>query len=115
MKHIIILLSFFLWKTVVALSPSDIIPTDSPQVVTADTDWFEGLTVLFTYARDSIFALLALVAIWVFLFIGARLVIARWNPEEFKKALNMFIYAAVGLFVVTVAYAAVRMVAWLNF
>jgi len=38
---------------------------------------------------------MALLAIGMFLFIGGRLVVARWNPEEFKKALQSFIYAAV--------------------
>lgn len=110
MKYIAIILSFFVWKTVFALSKDEIIPKSSSDVMVD-----ASLTWVFTYARDSIFALLALIAIWVFLFIGAKLVIARGNPEEFKKALNMFIYAIVGLFVVSVAYAAVRMVAWLNF
>jgi hypothetical protein len=41
-------------------------------------------------------------------------VVARGNPEEFKKALMSFVYAAVGLFVVAFAWALVRLVAGIN-
>lgn len=110
MRYILLTLSFSFIHSTYASLKDDIVP-GWVSITSQDA----SLTSIFTYVRDSIFSLLALVAIWVFLFIGAKLVVARWNPEEFKKALKMFIYAIVGLFVITVAYAAVRMVAWLNF
>jgi len=69
---------------------------------------------LFAYVRNSLFSLLMLIAIAVFVYIGFKLITARGNPEEFKKALNTFIYAVVGIFIVSFAFAAVRLVAGLN-
>jgi len=79
---------------------------------TATWEWL--LDGILLFVRDSIFGLLALVAIAVFLYIWAKLVVARGNPEEFKKALQSFIYAVVGLFVVAFAFALVRLVAGIN-
>lgn len=94
-----------------------IIPNSSNNVLSAGTSSETGesfLDALFMFARDSIFWLLAVIAIGMFLFIWWRLVIARWNPEEFKKALKSFIYAAIGIFVVAAAWAMVRLIAWLD-
>lgn len=66
------------------------------------------------WIRDSIDLLLPITAIGVFLFVGIRLGVARWNPEEFKKAWMQFIYAIVGIFVVSFAWAAVKLVAGIN-
>lgn len=66
------------------------------------------------FVRDSIFALLAVAAIAMFLFIWGRLLMARGNTEEFKKALNSFIYAAIGIFVVAAAWWIVRLIAGIN-
>lgn len=66
------------------------------------------------WIRDSIDALLPLVAIGVFLFVGIRLGLARWNPEEFKKSWIQFIYAVVGIFVVSAAWAAVKLIQGIN-
>lgn len=77
----------------------------------------EGLSLLdyiLGFFRDSIFALMALIAIGMFLFIGWRLVMARGNPEEFKKAMLSFVYAAVGIFVVAAAWAIVKLVAGID-
>jgi hypothetical protein len=46
----------------------------------------------------------------MFIFIWGKLIIARWNPEEFKKALVSFVYAIVGIFVVSIAWAVVRLI-----
>ena len=69
---------------------------------------------IFSYIRDSIFGLMGLIAIGVFLYIGFKLISARWNPEEFKKALNTFIYAVIGIFIVSFAFAAVRLIAGID-
>ena len=62
------------------------------------------------FVKDSIFDILGLIAIWMFLIIGMRLVIARGNPEEFKKALLSAVYAVVWIAVVALAYAVVVLV-----
>jgi len=90
-----------------------IIPGSSNDVLTASTAGETGtnfLDQILGFVRDSIFTLLVLIAIGMFLFIGWRLIVARWNPEEFKKALKSFVYAIVGIFVVSVAWAIVRLV-----
>ena len=66
------------------------------------------------FIRDGIFELLFIFALFIFLYIAMKLIIARGNPEEFKKALQSFIYAAVGLFIIAFAWALVRLVAGIN-
>ena len=91
-----------------------IIPANGSQVLTS-TESGEGvLDALLTFARDGIFALMALLAIGMFLFIGGRLLMARGNPEQFKKAMLSFVYAAIGIFIVAAAWALVRLVAGIN-
>ena len=89
----------------------DIIPR--PEDITVEwTDWLNGI---FKFFRESIFNLLALITIGVFLYIWARLVVARWNPEELKKTWTSFIYAIVGIVLVSLSWAIVKLVAWLDF
>ena len=57
---------------------------------------------------------MAVIAIGMFLFIGGRLVVARWNPEEMSKAIKSFIYAAVWIFLVAFAWALVKIIAGLQ-
>ncbi|PID86458.1 hypothetical protein CSB08_00560 [Candidatus Gracilibacteria bacterium] len=64
---------------------------------------------LLKYIKNSLSYLLAVISIGVFLFIGGRLVVARGNPEEFKKALTHFIYAIVGIFVITASWLIVKL------
>ena len=94
---------------------TDILPIATGSwVLSGVTDSEDILDAVLRYVRDSIFGLMALIAIAVFLYIGFKLISARWNPEEFKKALNTLIYAVIGIFVVSFAWAAVRLVAGLN-
>ncbi|MDA9129317.1 pilin [Candidatus Gracilibacteria bacterium] len=69
---------------------------------------------ILAFIRDGIFELLFAFALIVFLYIGFKLIIARGNPEEFKKTLNSFVYAVLGLFIIAFAWAAVRLVAGLS-
>lgn len=66
------------------------------------------------FFRDSIFQLLLLISIWVFLWIWIRLATARWNPEELKKAFTSLVYAVVWLFIVSAAWAMVKLVSGLS-
>lgn len=93
---------------------SAIIPGGSSQVFTSTESWEWLLDALLVFARDGIFALMAVIAIGMFLFIGGRLIMARGNPEQFKKALMSFVYAAIGIFVVAAAWAIVKLVAGIN-
>lgn len=80
----------------------------------SDLEELSLLDYILGFFRDSIFALMALIAIGMFLFIGWRLVMARGNPEEFKKAMLSFVYAAIGIFVVAAAWAMVKLVAGID-
>ncbi len=90
-----------------------LIPDDG-WAVTSVWDWESLLDGVFAFMRDGIFGLLFILALCVFLYIAFRLIIARGNPEEFKKALNSFVYAALGLFIIAFAWAMVRLVAGLS-
>lgn len=62
------------------------------------------------YIKEVIVGLVPLIAIGTFLFIGARLFIAKWNPEEFKKALMHLVYVVIGLFFVVAAWAIISII-----
>lgn len=119
MKYIAYMMSVFSFGLVYA---SALTSEELKAWLTPDTSWTVGtvaeweslLDGVFAFARDGIFGLLFLLALCVFLYIAVRLIMAKGNPEEFKKALNSFIYAAMGLFIVAFAWAAVRLVAGLS-
>lgn len=123
MKKIIFIIFLYLFNTSnIVLAElwnieDDIIPDNNEENILIDkNEWWEELVFsLLEYWKDSIFGLLAIIAITVFIFIWARLVIARWNPEEFKKALMNFVYAIVWLAIVAISWAAVKLVSSINF
>lgn len=89
----------------------------SPDISTSVTWAASGeqfLDQIFGFVRDGLFGVLSIIVLFVFLYIAVKLIIARGNPEEFKKALNSFIYAAVGIFLVAFAWVLVRLVAGLS-
>lgn len=111
----ITMFSFVQAALVYADLQQDILPVATGSwVLSGVSEGEDILDAVLRYVRDSIFGLMALIAIGVFLYIGFKLISARWNPEEFKKALNTLIYAVIGIFVVSFAWAAVRLVAGLN-
>lgn len=58
------------------------------------------MTVL-TEFKNIIFGLLATISIWVFIYLGYKLVIAnKWKPDEFK-AMMWLVYAIVWLAIVS--------------
>lgn len=69
---------------------------------------------IFNYFQNSISWLIMIIAIWVFLYIWIKIIVAKWNPEEFKKHMLQFVYAAIWLFLVSASWAIVKLVAWLN-
>lgn len=80
-----------------------------------DWDWEDQADQISSWVVESIEWLLPLVAIGVFLFVGIKLAIAKWNPEEFKKAWMQFVYAIVGIFAVSFAWVTVKLVSGLSF
>jgi uncharacterized membrane protein YqgA involved in biofilm formation len=116
--YICILVVFSDVYTTFADLRDSIIPTQNPGVLSGGTSTQGGTSLLdaiLAYIRDSLFGLMALVAIGVFLWIGGRFLVARGNPEEFKKAWLQFLYAVIGIFIVAFAWAAIRLVVGLNF
>jgi hypothetical protein len=89
-------------------------PRNTEDVIRA-TQWNEeAIDGTLWFVRDTIFDFLLLIAVGVFLYLWGRLIIARWNPEEFKKALLWLVQAWIGLFVVAAAYAIVTFIAWID-
>jgi len=123
-NYIYILLALFsnisIYKVyaIESLSSSDLqekmTPEGTERVVRATWTDEEAIDWILGFFRDSIFDLLLLIAVWVFLFIWWRLLIARWNPEELKKAFISLVHAGIGLFVVAAAYAIVTFIAWID-
>lgn len=92
----------------------DITPPTAGVIGNSASSGWSYLDAILFFARDTIFNLMAVIAIGMFLFVGWKLIVARWNPEEFKKALQSFIYIVVGIFVVSFAWAAVKLIAGLD-
>jgi len=91
-----------------ALSQTDIAPWWDTAIGVTSVDG------LFTFAKDTIFSLLWVVVVGVFIFMWIRLLIARWKPEEFKATLQHIVYAVVWLFIISIAYLAVQLVSSLS-
>lgn len=69
---------------------------------------------ILNFVQESIFGLLAVISIWVFLYIGLMFVKADWNPEEMKKAFISLMHVIIGLFIVAVSWVVVKMVSGIN-
>ena len=81
----------------------------------ADWSWEIRIWLMTWYFKTAMFSLFYVIAVWVFIFLWVKLVMARWNAEEFKKALMWFVYAVVGIVLVPMAYVLVSFVSWINF
>ena len=93
-----------------------------PEVVsvgwTVNTDvewWTDILRSILEFAQDSIFSLLAVIAIWAFIYIGFMFVKADGNPEEMKKAFMSLVHVIMWLFFVSISWVVVKMVSGINF
>ena len=96
---------------------SDIIPEVSSIAWEVDTSvdwWFNLLDSIFIFAKDSIFGLLAVISVWLFIYIWFKLMKADGNPEELKKAFMNLVHIIIGLFLIAVSYALVKIVAGIN-
>lgn len=90
-------------------------PGTDGNIIENEIEWFSILASILNWFKDTLSSILYVIWIWVFIFIWIRLATARWNPEEFKKAINQFIYAVLWIFVVTIAWASVKLVSWVWF
>jgi hypothetical protein len=77
--------------------------------------WEDQVDEVSSWIIDSLETLLPITAVWVFLFVGIKLAMARWNPEEFKKAWMQFMYAVIGIFIMSFAWVTVKIVLGLSF
>jgi len=77
-------------------------------------NWFDMLAYISVWLKDSLTSFLVVIAIWVFLFIWIKLAMARWNSEEFHKAIKQLVYAVIWIFIVWFAWWAVVLISWLN-
>jgi hypothetical protein len=76
--------------------------------------WIITLWFLFAWLKSKIMGVVGVLAIWVFIFIGIKFVMARWNPEEFKKTWMYFIYAVIWIFAIFMAWWLVKLISSLS-
>jgi len=95
-----------------AIDKKDIIPEINN--ISTDKEIIDIIDI-FTFAKESIFWLLALIAITVFIVLWTKLIMAKWNAEELKKVLMQFVYSVIWLSIVAISWAAVKLVSSLNF
>ncbi len=85
------------------------------KVISNSEAWKDSLTSLLLYWKNTIFDLLALIAVWVFLYIWYKIIMAKWKPEEFKKAFMHLVYAIVWIVIISLAWVIIVFVAGLKF
>jgi len=95
-------------KTLLWLSWDDTI------VLINEEDGFWLLVRILKWFKDELFSLISLLAVAVFIFIGARLLMSKWNPEEFKKAMMHFVYATIWIFIIFMSWWLVKIVSTLS-
>ncbi len=80
----------------------------------ANTNWKKSINSLFVYWKETIFWVLALIVIWVFLYLWFKIIMARWKPEELKKAFLMLIYTIIWLLIVSLSWVLVAFITGLK-
>lgn len=78
-------------------------------------DGFSSLTNILVWFKNELTAILSILVIGVFIFIGIRIVSSRWNPEEFKNAMMHFVYTIIWIFLFFIAWWAVKLISSLSF
>ncbi len=114
---VILVLFFSLWVDAAWFDASHIIPTTDSWTI-SDVEFAKDtnlLDKLLDFVKESIFGILALVAIWMFLYVWFSLVKAQWNPEELKKAFMTLIHVIIGLFIVAISWAVITMASSVTF
>jgi hypothetical protein len=111
------LLFIFLWIILSFYAKASLKDSMLPNgnTVWVDDDWTHALNQVFIYVKNFLFSILWLVAVWVFLYFWFKLITAKWNEEEFKKALMWFVYAIIWLAIIPLAWWAVKIIGTLKF
>lgn len=87
------------------------LPEWSQEVITqTDIDWGSVIKDILLYVKETLSTLVIIFAIWAFMYVWFKLISARWNAEEFKKAMQSFIYTIVGIVLAGMAYAIVALI-----
>ncbi len=97
------------------IEPSKIIPIDDTiggRATVDRTAWM--FNSVLEFISESIFWLLWLISIGLFLYVWFKMLKAEWNPEEMKKAFQTLIHIIVGLFIVAFAWWFIKIIASLN-
>lgn len=111
---ILILISYFsIFIANAGSLKDDMIPNSNNIWVSWEWTWV--ISQILIYTKDFLFSILGIIAIWVFLYFWFKLTIARWNEEEFKKALMWFMYAVIWLAIIPLAWWAVKIISTLKF
>lgn len=106
-------LSVFALSRVSAVSKEAMLVDGGDASANASTDvTFKGN--FLASAQNLMFSVMAIVTVGVFVYLGTKLVMARGNEEEFKKAWVALSYAVVGLALIPASYAIVRIVTGVN-
>lgn len=82
--------------------------------VISNVDWKKWVENIFDYIKNTIFELLALIVIGTFLYIWYKIIVSRGNPEEFKKAWLMLIYAVLWMLFIALSWVIVVFISGLN-
>ena len=122
-KKILLILIFLLSIWILGVSADDLRSQIVPNAETisikgVDPSWNSWLWVIWgivVYIKNSIFWLLSVIAIGMFIYTGFRLVKAEWNPEEMSKVWKTLIHVIVWLFIVAASWAIVAMVSGTKF
>jgi hypothetical protein len=113
---LIVVMSFW----IIWVNANDLRDSIIPEVETISEIWSDAnqemwvISEILSYIKESIFWLLSVISIWMFIYVGFSLVKAQWNPEEMSKAWKTLIHVIVWLFLVAVSWALVAMVSWLK-
>jgi len=91
----------------------DMIPTDNTLGLTGEG--FSPLDQLIAFVKNSLFDLLWILWVGIFLYFWYRLITARGNADELKKVMMAFLYVVIGLAIIPLALVVVRIVSSLNF
>lgn len=110
---ILILISYFYILIANADLKDDMLP--NANTIWVSWDGTGALTQVLVYTKNFLFSILGIVAVWVFLYFWFKLIINRWNEEEFKKALMWFLYAVIWLSIIPLAWWAVKIISTLKF
>ena len=94
---------------------TQIIPDIDNIGATKTSGGWDTLKDILEFFRDSIFGVLAIISVGIFIYIGFMLLKAEWNPDEMKKAFVTLIHVVVGLFIVAASWWIVKMVWAINF